>query len=306
MSSLENLTDIAVFTRIASAGSLTGAARELGLSLAVVSKRLARLEAVLGVRLIHRTTRRLSLTEEGQAFHQRCLRILAEVEDAQASLTPSGGARGLLRVTATAAFARRQIAPRLARFQSRNPGVRVQVLVSDSVVDLVAAGIDIAIRQATLPDSSLILRELAGNRRVLCAAPSYLARRGAPATPQELVHHDCVIMGDPPMTSWHFTANNGDAMSVIIDGPVLCNDGDVAHAAILAGSGIGLKSIWDVSDDIAAGRLINILPQYLSPAAPIQAVYPSARHLAAKVRVFLDFMATEMTQAAASLLPGTS
>jgi DNA-binding transcriptional LysR family regulator len=304
MATLDNLTDIAIFARIASAGSLSGAARELGLSLAVVSKRLARLEAVLGVRLIHRTTRRLSLTEEGIAFHHRCLRILAEVEDAHAAITPQGGARGLLRVTATAAFARRQIAPRLARFQARNPGVRVQLLVSDSIVDLVAAGIDIAIRQAALPDSSLILRELAGNRRLLCAAPDYLARRGTPASPQDLVHHDCIVMGDPPMSTWHFNTADDEALAVTVDGPVRTNDGDVAHAAILAGSGIGLKSIWDVSDDFAAGRLVHLLPQYRSPAAPIQAVYPSARHLAAKVRVFLDFMADELALATRDRLAG--
>src|SRR5260221_3004181 len=304
MASLDNLTDIAIFARIATTGSLSGAARDLGLSLAVVSKRLARLESVLGVRLINRTTRRLSLTEEGVAFHSRCLRILAEVEEAHEIVAPTGGARGLLRVTATAAFARRQIAPRLARFQARHPGVRLQVMVSDHVVDLVAAGIDVAIRQATLPDSSLILRELAPNQRLLCAAPNYLARRGTPATPQDLVHHDCVIMGDPPMTNWHFTTEAAETVTIAVDGPVVTNDGDVAHAAILAGSGIGLKSIWDVSADIAAGRLVHLLPHCRSPAAPIQAVYPSARHLAQKVRVFLDFMAEELAQAAGDLVRG--
>ena len=302
MTSIDHLADIALFTRIASSGSLSGAAREMGLSLAVVSKRLARLEAALEIRLIHRTTRRLSLTEAGITFHSHCLRILAEVDAAHEAVAGDGQeVRGQLKVTATAAFARRHIAPRLIRFHARHPHVRVQILVTDTVVDLVQSGIDIAIRQASLPDSSLILRELAPNQRLLCAAPAYVARHGMPSHPQDLLRHACIIMGDPPMTTWRFVAEAQDPIAITVDGPLITNDGEVAHVAALAGSGIALKSIWDVGEDIAAGRLLHLLPAYRSPAAPIQAVYPSAKYLAAKVRVFLDFLAEEMAIAAQSL-----
>src|SRR6185369_757896 len=164
------------------------------------------------------------------------------------------------------------------------------------------SGIDIAIRQAALPDSSLMLRELAPNRRVLCAAPNYLAQHGTPEQPQDLLHHACLVMGDPPMSTWHLEADGAEPIDIAVTGPLITNDGEVAHAAALAGSGIAFKSIWDVSDDIAAGRLLHVLPQYRSAPTPIQAVYPSAKHLAAKVRVFLDFIASEMTTASRDLM----
>jgi DNA-binding transcriptional LysR family regulator len=302
MNNLDNLADIAIFARIAEAGSLSAAARELDLSLAVVSKRLARLEKALDARLINRTTRRLSLTEAGLAFQGRCVRILAEVEAAREVVTDTTRqARGQLRVSATAAFARRQIAPRLARFQMLHPHVQLQVIATDTVVDLVQSGIDIAIRQAMLPDSSLILRELAPNRRILCAAPGYLARHGTPGQPQDLLRHACLVMGDPPMSVWQLQADGEEPAALAVSGPLVTNDGEVAHAAALAGSGIAFKSIWDVSEDIAAGRLIHVLPRYRSAPTPIQAVYPSSKHLAAKVRVFLDFLADAMTSASRQL-----
>lgn len=294
MRPIENLADIRIFTCIAAAGSLSAAARELGLSLAAVSKRLGRLEENLGVRLVNRTTRRLSLTEEGADFHARCVKLLADFEEAQdAVASHRREASGLLRVTTTAAFARRQIAPRLALFHQHHPGVRVQVVVTDMVLDLVQNGIDLAIRQAELPDSSLIVRELAPNRRVVCAAPAYLDRHGRPRTPQDLLRHACIVLGDPPMSNWHFESVGGEPLSVAIDGRIITNDGEVAHAAALAGAGIMLKSVWDVAEDIGAGRLEALLPDYRSPAPPIQAVYPSTRHMAAKLRVFIDFLVRE-------------
>jgi DNA-binding transcriptional LysR family regulator len=302
MRPIDNLTDIVVFAHIASGGSLSAAARQLELSLAVVSKRLARLEQTLGVRLVNRTTRRLSLTEEGVAFHRHCTRILSEIKDAQDAVGSRGSvARGLVRVTATAAFSRRQIAPRLARFHLRHPEVQVQVIATDSVIDLVQNGIDLAIRQAVLPDSTLITQELAPNRRIACAAPDYLARKGIPLRPEDLSRHDCIVFGAPPRTTWSFECGQAEAMVVPVTGSVITNDGEVAHAAALAGAGIVLKSIWDVTEDIRAGRLVALLAAYRSPATPIQAVYPSARHLAAKVRVFLEFLAEELKAAVRDL-----
>ena len=301
MRPIENLTDISVFIRIAAAGSLSAAARDLGLSLAVVSKRLARLEAALGVRLVQRTTRRLSLTEDGTAFQERALRILAELEAAQEAVGGDGRPRGLLRVTTTAAFARRLIAPSLGRFHDRYPEIRVHVIATDAVVDLVRDGIDVAIRQAALPDSALMARELARNWRVLCASPDYLARRGRPATPQDLVDHPCITYGDPPMTVWQFARRGETPVGTTVSGAIMSNDGEVAHAAALAGAGIVLKSIWHVAEDLAAGRLVRILEDYESPASPLQAVFPSARHLAPKTRAFLDFLGAELRVAATGL-----
>ncbi|MDE1146547.1 MAG: LysR family transcriptional regulator [Azospirillaceae bacterium] len=294
---IENLTDITIFIRVVATGSLSAAARELDLSLAVVSKRLARLEERLGVRLANRTTRRFSLTDEGAEFHERCVRIVADLEEAQDHVASRRRtATGLLRVTATAAFARRHIAPRLHRFHTQYPDVRVHVQVSDTVVDLVEAGIDIAIRQAALPDSSLMVRWLAPNHRVPCATPDYLAQNGEPATPPDLLRHRCIVLGDPPMSTWRFHCReaDNDPVAVEIQPVILTNDGEVGHMAALAGAGIVLKSIWDVADDLAAGRLRAVLSKYFSPAPAIQAVYPAGRHTAAKLRAFLDFLAAEL------------
>ncbi|PTL84163.1 LysR family transcriptional regulator [Vitiosangium sp. GDMCC 1.1324] len=295
---LDSLTDMTVFVRVVAAGSLSAAARELDMSLAVVSKRLARLEAQLGVRLVNRTTRRLSLTQEGNEFHARAVRILDEVEDAAESVGGHGRkARGLLRVTATAAFAQRQISPRLSRFHALHPDVKVHLLVSDTVVDLVQHGIDLAIREAVLPDSNLIVRRLAPNYRTLCASPEYAARHGEPREPAELLQHQCIVFGEPPMTVWRLSRPDAEPVAVEVGGSVLANDGEVAHAAALSGSGIILKSIWHVGDDLDAGRLVRLMPQWRVAAAPIQAVHPAGRHLAAKVRCFVEFLAAELQSA---------
>ncbi len=293
----DSLLDMNVFVHVVAAGSLTAAGREMGMSLAVVSKRLARLEERLGVRLINRTSRQLSLTEEGLEFHLRSVRLLADYQDARNAISGRKQvANGLLRVTASAAFARRQIAPRLARLHQLYPQLRVQVVVTDTVVDLVQSGIDLAIRQAVLPDSSLMMRVLAPNRRVVCAAPGYLADHGRPEIPADLAHHDCIVFGDPPMNTWRFECRHaeGEPVAVKVSGTVQSNDGEVAHTAALAGAGIVVKSIWDVAGDLDAGRLVELLPRYRVPASPIQAVYPSGHHLAARVGVFLDFMAEEL------------
>lgn len=296
MRPLESLTDISIFAACVEQGSLSAAGRGLGLSLAVVSKRLARLEARLGTRLLNRTTRRLSLTDEGAVFLERCRRILVDVAEAEASVQARKGAvEGLLRVTCTAAFGRRQIAPRLAALAELYPRLRVQVIVTDAVLDLVKEGIDVAIRQASLPDSSLIMRQLAPNRRVLCAAPAYLARFGVPLAPADLLRHRVILMGDPAPTAIRLDpVGGGEQVAIPLDAAVIANDGEVAHAAALAGAGIVLKSIWDVAEDIDAGRLVPLLGDWRAPAAAIQAVYPSSRLLAPRVRVFIDFMAAAL------------
>jgi DNA-binding transcriptional LysR family regulator len=302
MARLENISDVVTFVRIVAAGSLSAAARDLDLSLAVVSKRLIRLEEALGARLIHRTTRRLQLTEEGREFHAHCLILLEQVRRAEDAIAiRRDGASGLLRITASNAFARRQIAPRLGRFLDRYPQIRVELIPTDDLIDIVGRGIDIAIRQAALTDSDLITRTLVADRRILCAALGYLDRYGAPHKPSDLLRHRCIVFGDPPITSW-VLARGDETETVEVDWTVRVLAGDAAHAAALGGGGIALKSIWEVAEDIRAGRLVELLPGWKSPARPIQIVYPSIRHQTPRIRCFVDFLTSELKEAEHSLL----
>lgn len=288
---IDNLLELTVFTRIVATGSLSAAARELDLSLAVVSKRLAALEARLGVRLLQRTTRRQSLTEAGEAFHARCVRILAEVQEAEAAVSQSRDrVSGLLRVSASRGFGRRRIAPLVAAFRQQHPDLVVHLVLTDALTDLVQDGVDVAIRFGSLADSSLIARPLAPNYRVICAAPAYLATHGHPTAPVDLEAHDCIVFGEHPVRDWHFQGRDG-AHTVRVRAPFVTNDGEAAHALALAGAGVVRKSIWDVGDDLGQGRLVRLLPGYAVPSAPLQAVYAHAQHLAPKVRHFVDFCA---------------
>jgi DNA-binding transcriptional LysR family regulator len=293
----DNLFDMMVFVRVVEAGSLSAAARDLHLSLAVVSRRLSRLEERLGVRLANRTTRTLSLTEEGAVFHARCVRILGDIDEAEMEVTRRRDtATGLLRVTSTFAFGRRRLAPLLHEFRQLHPALQIHLDASDSLVNLVESGYDLAIRFGALADSNLIARQLAPNVRVICAAPAYLERHGRPATIDELLRHDCIVYGDPPMDHWRFA----DGSSVRVKGALSTNDGEMAHAWALAGGGLVLKSTWDVEEDIRAGQLEVVLPALRLPASPIHAVYPHRRHTAAKVRLCVDFLARRLQDQSAA------
>jgi DNA-binding transcriptional LysR family regulator len=279
------------FARIVSSGSLSGAARELGLPVSVISKRLSLLEASLGTRLLQRTTRRQVLTEEGQLFHARVLRILDEVEQAEALLAERReGVGGLLRITAPGELGRQWIAPVAAAFRELHPQVTVQLALSDAVLDLVASGCDLAVRYGALADSTLVARELAPNYRVLCAAPAYLERHGEPRTPAELAGHRCILIGDQRRADWRFDGGAAADLGVKVDAAFLTNDGGAAHQLALDGAGIALKSIWDVGDDLLAGRLRRVLPNHAIAAAPLHAIYPQQRTLPPRVRAFIDFL----------------
>ncbi len=287
----DDLLDMAVFVRIVAAGSLSAAARDLGLSLTVVSRRLARLEDRLGIRLLNRTTRTIALTEEGAAFHTRCVRILADIEDAEHEATRRRRtASGQLRVTATIAFSRRRLAALLTEFQAQNPDLRVHLDASDAVVNLVDSGFDLAIRVGALPDSSLIARRIAPSQRVIIASPAYLDRRGRPHAIEDLVNHDMVGLGDPPPAELTFA----DGRSVRVRGPFSSNAGELTHQFALLGAGLAIKSIWDVEEDLAAGRLEIVLPDTPLPASTIHAVYPHSRHAAARVRLCIAFLAERL------------
>lgn len=293
---IDNLLELTIFARIVATGSLSAASRDLDLSLAVVSKRLAALEERLGVRLLQRTTRRQSLTEEGEAFHTRCVRILAEVQEAEAAVSRSRDAvTGVLRVAAPRGFGRRHIAPLAVAFRAVHPEVCVQLTLSEALVDIVEDGIDVAIRFGALADSSHIARRLAPNYRIACASPVYLARRGMPQEPAELTAHDCIIFGEHPTREWLFQHADGET-AVRVNAAYVTNDGEAAHALALAGGGIVQKSIWDVGDDLGTGRLVRVLPTYAIPAAPLHAVYANAQHLAPKVRAFVAFCAKALEQ----------
>jgi DNA-binding transcriptional LysR family regulator len=292
---IDDLASLRIFARVVVAGSLSAAARELGLSLPVVSKRLAGLEARLGTRLLQRTTRRQALTEEGELFHARVVRILAEVEQAEALISRRRQAvSGLLRVTAPGELGRQRIAPLVARFQALYPQLRVQLELTDAVLDLLGGGLDVAIRFGRLADSSMVARPLAPNYRVLCAAPAYLERHGEPRQPADLAGHRCLLIGDQPRAEWRF---EGGGAGVRIAAALFSNDGAAVHAWALEGAGIALKSIWDVGDDLACGRLRRVLPGHAIPAAPLQAIYPHGRHLAPRVRLFVAFLGEQLRQA---------
>lgn len=291
---IDSILDLSIFSTVVTEGSLSGAARKLDLSLAVVSKRLAALEERIGVRLLNRTTRHQSITQEGSIFHAYCVRILAEVNDAELNLhNHRENVTGLLRITAPRVFGRLHLAKILAGFQERHPLLRVQVELSDDIVDLVASGIDVAFRFSTLRDSSMTARFIAPNYRVLCASPSYVERYGSPTSPEELTQHQCIVYGARPSSHWLFQ-HDGHPMAVEVQGTFRCNDGAGAQSLTLEGAGILFKSIWDVRADIEAGRLLRVMPAYATPTEPLHAVYSHALHLTPRVRQFVAYAVEQL------------
>lgn len=290
---MDRLDDLSLFLSVLDAGSISAAARRTGLSAAVASKRLGRLERALGVRLFHRTTRRLEPTSEGAWLAERGrepIEALARLAD---NLRQAGGELGgTLRVSVSASFGRLHVAPLLPRFLAQHPRLRLEVDFSDQVVDLVAAGMDLAIRIGSLPSSSLVAQRIATDRRVLCASPDYLRRRGAPQTPAELAAHDCLVLrgGPSPKGAWRLADGKGGHVSVRVAGRVESNLGDALREAALAGLGIAQHSTWHVGDDLRAGRLVVVLPHHPPVDAGIHAVTPQRRR-PARVRAFIEFFA---------------
>jgi len=287
-----------VFSAVVDASSFVAAADSLGMSKAAVSRYVSELEQRLGVRLMHRTTRKLSLTPEGEVFLARCRDILASIESSEAEIsTRSVTASGLLKVSVPVSFGIRHLAPLWSEFLSDHPQVTLDVQLADRVIDLVDEGFDLAVRIARLPDSSLISRQLASTRLVLCAAPSYLKRRGTPAHPSELAQHDVLgyslmAMGD----QWQFTGPEGP-VSVKVRPRMWTNNGDSCVAAALQGSGIQLQPTFLIDDELASGQLVEILPQFRSVELGIYAVYPSRKFVLPKVRAMVEFLANELGQA---------
>ena len=285
------------FSTLATAGSLSAAARDLNVSTAAVSKKLAAMERRLGVGLVVRTTRRMSLTPEGALYLQHARRILADLEVMEQAV---GGARatarGLLRVNATLGFGRSHVAPVIGRFVRHHPQVEVQLQLSVNPPPLTDNAFDVCIRFGEPPDARVIAKLLAANRRLLVASPGYLARHGKPKLPRDLLHHNCIGIrqGDEAFGLWRLLRSGTDPTRkpevVKTRGTLSTNDGEIAVAWALEGHGIVMRAEWDIAQHLRSGRLVQVLPEYRTPAADIYAVYPQQLHSTARVRTFVDFV----------------
>lgn len=298
---MDRFVEMQTFSAVVDAGSFVKAADALGLPKAAMSRYVGDLETRLGVRLLHRTTRRLSLTGEGQVFYDRCKELLAGVAEAEAEITSrSGAASGLLRVNAPVTFGIRHLAPLWGEFRVRYPNVTLDVTLADRVVDLVEEGYDVAIRIATLPSSTLISKRLATTRMVLCASPGYLKARGAPRHPAELAAHAVISYSYwSTRDEWHFDGPQGP-VSVKTLPCMHTNSGDTCRAAALAHQGVILQPTFLVGDDLAAGTLVELMPEYHSIELGIYAIYPTRKHVSPKVRALIDFLAGHFEHARAA------
>ena len=286
---MSDLNDMDIFARVVSAGSMSAAARALGLGPAVVSKAIKRLEDRLGTRLFQRTTRQISLTEAGQGFHARVVSILSSVEEAEAFVMGRAAKmQGLLKVSAPASFGRMHIAPHLRRFMEAYPELGINLVLTDAFSDIIADGFDLAIRIGEPHDSSLVARRLAPIRRILCATPDYLKRFGRPETLSDLRDHVCLRPHSNDV--WRLVGPEG-AITLRPEGRLMTNSSEVIREAVLSGMGIALRSTWDVGPELKTGELVQVLPGIEgSRHVTLSAVYPSRQFLPAKVRAFIDFL----------------
>ncbi|MEO8280145.1 MAG: LysR substrate-binding domain-containing protein [Ideonella sp.] len=289
--------DLGFFSTLASAGSLSAAARELGITTPAVSKHLSVMESRVGLSLVTRTTRRMSLTPEGEVYLAHARRILGDIDHLSqllgvAKATP----QGLLRVNATLGFGRTHVAPLISRFVRKHPKVEVQLQLSVNPPPLTEDLFDVCIRFGAPPDARVISRFIAPNRRLLCASPAYLAKHGVPKVPDDLTRHNCIGIrqGEEAYGVWRLTGGRGKAAtttSVKTRGSVSSNDGEIAVSWALDGLGILMRAQWDIERHLKSGRLVQVLPQYLTPDADIHAMYPQRHQLTARVRSFVAFVA---------------
>jgi len=289
---MDRLQQIETFVSVAARGSLTAAAHAEGVAPAIIGRRINALEQRLGVKLLLRSTRRLSLTHEGSAFLEDCHRLLSDWSNAEASVSAGGvKASGQLRITTPAGFGRRHVAPLVPRFLSMHPDVSVSLNLSDRVVDIVNERFDCAVRVGDLPDSSLVSVRLADNRRLCVAAPAYLQRAGTPRHPIDLARHECLTLSsDASQTrGWAFSVD-GEVIRLRPSGRLDCTDGQVLHAWCVAGLGIAWRSAWEVGQEVAAGELVTLLDDFAAPPNGIYALFPHAKHLALRIRLWIDFL----------------
>ncbi|NML18635.1 LysR family transcriptional regulator [Azohydromonas caseinilytica] len=289
---MDRLKQIESFVAVATKGSLTAAAQAEGVAPAVIGRRIDALEERLGVKLLLRTTRRITLTHEGSAFLEDAQRLLADLANAEASVSAGGvKASGHLRITAPAGFGRRHVAPLVPRFLAQHPEVSLSLNLSDRVVDIVNEGFDCAVRVGDLPDSSLVSVRLADNRRRCVGAPAYLRRAGAPKHPSELQRHECLTLSSEASQTrgWAFQVD-GQIQHLRPSGRLDCSDGQVLHQWCLAGLGLAWRSTWEVEAELARGTLVSVLDEFAAPPNGIYAVFPQRRHLPLRVRLWIDFL----------------
>jgi DNA-binding transcriptional LysR family regulator len=315
---MDKLKQLESFVSVVARGSLTAAAKAEGVAPAIMGRRLDALEERLGVKLLVRTTRRITLTHEGSAFLEDCQRLLADIANAEASVSAGGvKASGHLRVTAPAGFGRRHVAPLVTKFREQHSDVTISLNLSDRVVDVPGEGFDCAVRVGDLPDSSLVSVRMADNRRLCVATPGYVAAYGAPQHPNELLKFDCLTLSSEASQTrgWAFrvplnaearlhegvepgAAFNNDYEVIYLKpgGPLDCSDGQVLHDWCLAGYGIAWRSTWEVEAEVASGRLVAVLEDFAAPANGIYAVFPQRKHLPLRVRLWIDFLKHHFSQ----------
>ena len=292
----DDLEGMAIFARVVEAKSFSAAARRLGLSKSVVSKAVNRLERTLGARLLHRTTRAMSVTEAGAAFYAHCARIVEEAEQARLAVGRlHTEPRGLLRISASVAFGTLHIAPALPEFLARHPELRIDMVIGDRFVDLAEERFDVAVRISNAPAPNLVARRLAAVNRKIVATPEYFARHGVPATPAELASHNCLTYTHfNPQETWKLRGPDGD-LAVAIQGNLQLNDDEALSAAVLGGLGVALLPTFIIGKDVQAGRLQAVLSDYVPSERHIHAVYLPNRHVPANVRAFIDFLLERFT-----------
>ena len=291
---MDRIGDLSLFLRVLDLGSISAAARSLDLSVAVASQRLKRLERELGVRLLHRTTRRLHATPEGVLLAEQGRALVEDLESLTGGLRRSATeVSGSLRVTMSAAFGSQYISPLLPEFLARHPRVKLSVNLDDQIVDLVGSGFDLGIRVGALGDSGLVARQLASNQRVLCASPAYLQRHGMPRTPAELTAHECLLLvgSQGRQDVWHLSDRKGREIAQRVHGRFESNQGIMLRDAVMAGLGIAMHSVWHVHEQLRSGQLKVLLPDYPIAATGIHAVMPQRRLVPPRVRAFVDFLA---------------
>jgi len=305
---MDRFQAITAFARVVEAGSFARAAERLGVSVSSVSRQVSDLEAHLDARLLNRTTRRLSLTEAGQAFYERCVQLLADLEEAEVAMTAASVVpRGTLRLTCSATFGARHLAPAIAAFAARHAQLQFDVELSERVVDLVEEGFDLAVRIGEAGSQNLVGRRIGTTRLVCCAAPSYLERHGEPRKPEDLAKHACLTYEHAPSRNvWPFRDRQGRERNVRIGGPVHATSGRFLEALAAEGVGIAREPDFIVGPDVRAGRLKPILCGFEPAPLPIYVVYPSRRHLSAKVRAFADFLVERFAAAQWGLPPAAA
>jgi DNA-binding transcriptional LysR family regulator len=301
---LDEVSEFALFRAIVDAGGISAAALTLQSSPAAVSRRLAALEAKLGVRLAERSSRRFRLTDEGLLLYERCRSILDQIRDAEAEVASRGGAaRGLLRIGAPADFGRKYIAPHLATFTAQHPGLDAHLTLSDVGLENEADSCDLVFRVGLPNDLTMVARKVATTRQVVCASPAYLARRGTPGSPEELRSHNCLRLARRHrlIDRWRFK-KEGDDFEIEVAGTLSSGDGSVLRSWALSGEGISWEAHWDIADDLAAGKLVELLPQYQCPLIELYAVFAPGKSVPPRIRLFVDYMLQTMKQFATDQL----